>query len=79
MTACRRPPPAPADAACRQRLYSSTAPSTTPNKQVRQSLEQELQSLMQNGMALNSTAAKFGAAGMAVEYLQEQQKGESMN
>ena len=33
---------------------------------LRQSLEQEVQGMAQNGMTLQSTAAKFGAAGQAV-------------
>lgn len=31
--------------------------------------------MTQNAVTLQSTAAKFGAAGMAVEYLQEQKQG----
>lgn len=44
--------------------------------EVRQNLEQEVQSMAQNGLTLQSTAAKFGAAGQAVEYLQDQKQGE---
>ena len=43
--------------------------------EVRQSLEQELRNLQQNGVALQQTASKFGAAGQAIEYLQEQKQG----
>jgi prefoldin subunit 5 len=44
--------------------------------EVRQSLEQELRTMTQNAVTLQSTAAKFGAAGQAVEYLQDQKQGE---
>lgn len=44
--------------------------------EVRESLQQELQTMTQNAVTLQSTAAKFGAAGQAVEYLQEQKQGE---
>jgi hypothetical protein len=43
--------------------------------EVRESLQQELQTMTQNAVTLQSTAAKFGAAGQAVEYLQDQQQG----
>ncbi len=43
--------------------------------ELRQSLEQEVQAMAQNGLTLQSTAAKFGAAGQAVEYLQDQKQG----
>ena len=43
--------------------------------EVRQSLEQELRTMTQNAVTLQSTAAKFGAAGQAVEYLQDQKQG----
>ncbi|KAL4428154.1 hypothetical protein ABPG75_002243 [Micractinium tetrahymenae] len=43
---------------------------------LRQSLEQEVQGMAQNGLTLQSTAAKFGAAGQAVEYLQDQKQGQ---
>lgn len=43
--------------------------------ELRQSLEQEVQGMAQNGLTLQSTAAKFGAAGQAVEYLQDQKQG----
>ncbi|PRW44299.1 prefoldin subunit 5 [Chlorella sorokiniana] len=44
--------------------------------QVRQQLEQELQTMTQNAVALQGTAGKFAAAGQAVEYLQEQKQGQ---
>ena len=44
---------------------------------LRQSLEQEVQTMAQSGLTLQSTAAKFGAAGQAVEYLQDQKQGMS--
>ncbi|PSC75447.1 prefoldin subunit 5 [Micractinium conductrix] len=43
---------------------------------LRQSLEQEVQTMAQSGLTLQSTAAKFGAAGQAVEYLQDQKQGQ---
>ena len=47
-----------------------------PHSQVRQSLEQELQTMTQNAVTLQGTAGKFAAAGQAVEYLQDQKQGE---
>ncbi|KAI3428698.1 hypothetical protein D9Q98_007522 [Chlorella vulgaris] len=44
--------------------------------EVRQSLQQELQTMSQNAVTLQSTAAKFGVAGQAVEYLQDQKQGQ---
>ncbi|KAI7845662.1 hypothetical protein COHA_000776 [Chlorella ohadii] len=44
--------------------------------QVRQSLEQELQTMTQNAVTLQGTAGKFAAAGQAVEYLQDQKQGQ---
>ncbi len=44
--------------------------------EVRQSLEGELRTMQQNGVTLQSTAAKFATAGQAVEFLQDQKQGE---
>ena len=43
--------------------------------EVQQQLEAESQNLMQGLLALQQSAAKFAAAGQAVEYLQEQKQG----
>lgn len=43
--------------------------------EVRQQLEAETQNLMQGMVALQQSAAKFAAAGQAVEYLQDQKQG----
>ena len=43
--------------------------------EVQQSLQQELRTMSQNALTLQSTASKFAAAGQAVEYLQEQKQG----
>ena len=42
---------------------------------MRQQLEAEAQNLMQGLLALQQSAAKFAAAGQAVEYLHEQKQG----
>lgn len=44
--------------------------------EVRQQIQQEVQSLAENHITLQDTAAKFAAAGQSIEYLQEQQQGE---
>ena len=68
-TACPPPP-------CRAgEAVALSALSPQELVQVRQSLEQELQTMSQNALALQSTAGKFAAAGQAVEYLQEQKQG----
>ncbi|GAB4818935.1 hypothetical protein N2152v2_005981 [Parachlorella kessleri] len=43
---------------------------------MRQQLEAEAQNLMQGLLALQQSAAKFAAAGQAVEYLHEQKQGQ---
>jgi hypothetical protein len=56
-------------------LKSLSAPELI---ELRQQLEQEYQAFVQNAMTLQQTATKFAGAGQAVEYLQEQKKGEVM-
>lgn len=42
---------------------------------VHDQIEQELQTYMQNMVALQQTAARFANAGQSVEYLQDQKPG----
>lgn len=62
---------------CMHLISPADTPAMLELAQLRQSLESELQAMTQNAVTLNATAAKFGAAGMAVEYLQEQKQGEA--
>ena len=53
-------------------LGTLTAPQL---EEVQQQMEQEISGFAQQALAIQQMAAKFAAAGQAVEHLQEQQKG----